>query len=247
MKNHVIETPNSAETQTTCSSTNSAATPETQVVPMVPETQATPIAPETQVASTTNDAEPTAPDPFSVEALRLDQNFIEKTGVRKLVTTVPVRKPKKQEWLMVHSDPAYRGIFAVIKLEEDGDYYIVAPAIASQLINETLKVTIYTAINKQGVVFLWPARLPDPDARVNTWHTSAIEAAEMAMKRSVRVKANTALGAYEIIDRDDPIPENDPVWPDLTFAELLSIGFRKVGRFVDSFDHPVIKKLRGLC
>jgi hypothetical protein len=191
--------------------------------------------------------ETTTPDPFNVEALRLDQNFIEKSGVRKLVTTVPVRKPNKQEWIRVHPDEAYRGHFAVIKLEEDGDFYIVLPAVARELINETLQVTIYTCINKQNVIFLWPVRKPDPDARVNTWQTSAIEAAEMAMKRSVRVKANMALKAYEIADRDDPIPENDPVWPDHSFNELLSIGFRKVGRFVDSFDHPVIKKLRGLA
>jgi hypothetical protein len=185
------------------------------------------------------------PDPFSVEALRLGQNFVEKSGVRKLLTTVPVRKPSKQEWIRVHPDESYRDIFAVIKLEEDGDFYIIAPAIARELMNETLAVTIYTVINKQGVVFLWPVRVPNPDARVNAWHTSAIEAAEMAMKRSIRVKANTALKAYEIALQDDPIPEIDPVWPDLSFAELLSIGFRKVGRLVDSLDHPVVKKLQG--
>jgi len=189
---------------------------------------------ETTTPEAISGARPEAPDPFSVEALRLDQNFVEKSGVRKLVTTVPVRKPHKQEWIRVHPDEAYRSIFAVIRLEEDGDYYIVAPAVASELINETLKVTIYTVINKQGIVFLWPVRVPDPDARVNTWFTTATEAAEMAMKRSVRVKANMALGAYEVRLQDDPIPENDPVWPDLSFTELLSIGFRKVGRLVDS-------------
>jgi hypothetical protein len=189
--------------------------------------------------------QPAAPDPFNVEALRLNQDFVEKSGVRKLLTTVPVRKPNKQEWIRVRPDESYRGIFAVIKLEEDGDFYILAPAVARELTNETLKVTIYTATNKQGVVFLWPVRVPDPDARVNTWHMTAIEAAEMAMKRSVRMKANMVLKAYEIALVDDPIPENDPVWPDLSFNELMAIGFRKVGRFIDSFEHPVIKKLQG--
>jgi hypothetical protein len=192
-----------------------------------------------------DNSQPAAPDPFNVEALRLSQDFVEKSGVRKLLTTVPVRKPNKQEWIRIHPGEAYRGIFAVIKLEEDGDFYILAPDVARELINETLRVTIYTAINKQGVVFLWPTRVPDPDARVNTWHTSAIEAAEIAMKRSVRVKANMALKAYEISDLDDRVSESDPVWPDLSFNELMAIGFRKVGRFVDSFEHPVVKKLQG--
>jgi hypothetical protein len=198
--------------------------------------------PKLEIAS---DRGTVAPDPFSVEALRLDQNFIEKSGVRKLVTTVPVRKPSKQDWIRVHHDEDYRGHFAVIKLDEDGDFYILTPAIARELVNETLQVTIFTVINKQGVISLWPVRIPDPDGRANTWNTSAIEAAEMAMKRSVRVVPNMSLKANEIKLQDDPIPEIDPVWPDLSFSELLAIGFRKVGRFVDSFDHPVIKKLQG--
>jgi hypothetical protein len=36
----------------------------------------------------------------------------------------------------------------------------------------------------------------------------------------------------------------DPVWPDMTFQELLRIGFRD--RVVDRIDHPLIKRLRGL-
>ena len=43
-----------------------------------------------------------APDPFNVAALRLGQNFEEATGARKLITTVPVRKPHRQEWFRVH-------------------------------------------------------------------------------------------------------------------------------------------------
>jgi len=54
------------------------------------------------------------------------------------------------------------------------------------------------------------------------------------------------LGAYEIDVSDNPTPENDPVWPDLSFSEMLRIAFLKTGCFVDNFDHPVIKTLRGL-
>jgi hypothetical protein len=40
--------------------------------------------------------------------------------------------------------------------------------------------------------------------------------------------------------------ENDPAWPDLSFAEMLRIGFQKTGCFVETFEHPAIKMLRGL-
>jgi hypothetical protein len=101
---------------------------------------------------------------------------------------------------------------------------------------------MYACINRQGVIFLWPVRLPGSDGRQLEWHRSAAEAAEMAMKRWVRVKANMNLGAYEVFEASASIP--DPAWPsDLTFDQMLAIAFK--GRLVDSFDHPVLKRLRG--
>jgi hypothetical protein len=50
------------------------------------------------------------------------------------------------------------------------------------------------------------------------------------------------LGAYEMFEAAATIP--DPVWPELSFQEMLRIGFRD--RLVDRLDHPVIKRLRGL-
>jgi hypothetical protein len=194
----------------------------------------------------TDETEVASPDPFNAAALRLDQSFEEAIGVKKLLTTVPVRKPHKQEWVRVHPSEDYRGRFAVIYLKDASEFYILTPKIARDLSNEIVQVTIYTAINRQHVVFLWPARLPAPDGRINAWHSSAHEAAELAMKRSVRVKANIALGAYETDVTENPIPENDPVWPEAPFTELLRLGFYKHGRYVDSFEHPLIKELRGV-
>ncbi len=39
-------------------------------------------------------SEKSPPDPFDPASLRLDQSFTEGAGVKKLLTTVPVRKPK---------------------------------------------------------------------------------------------------------------------------------------------------------
>jgi hypothetical protein len=101
--------------------------------------------------------------------------------------------------------------------------------------------TIYTAINRQGVVFLWHVRLPTSDGRILEWHRSAAEAAELAMRRWIRVKANMSLRAYEMFEAASTIP--DPKWPELPFQELLRIAFRD--RYVGSLNHAVIKRLRG--
>jgi hypothetical protein len=189
-----------------------------------------------------------APTPFNVAALRLPPSFEQTAGVKKMITTVPVRKPNRQEWIRVHPDADYRGDFAAIYLKQDSEFYLVVPAIIESLRSELTLVTIYTAINKAGVVFLWPATRPSSEGRGSgdTWHRSAHEAAATAMKRLTRVTSNRNLGAYEIAFSDNPIPDNDPAWPDLSFNELLRIGFEKVGRYVMDYEHPVIKMLRGL-
>jgi hypothetical protein len=120
--------------------------------------------------------------------------------------------------------------------------YIVHPTIQPELMNEMICVTVFTVMNRQGIVSLWPVRLPAPGDRKSEWHQSAHEAAARAMTQWVRMKANMSLGAYEISIAQSVIA--DPVWPDLPFAELVRIGF--VGRIITTLDHPVVKRLRGL-
>ncbi|MBL8666683.1 MAG: hypothetical protein JNM48_04405 [Rhodospirillales bacterium] len=182
------------------------------------------------------------PDPFDPAALRLDQAFAESVGVRKLLTTVPVRKPNRQDFVRVHADPAYRLTpAAIIELKEDREVYLVVPAMAAELPGEFAAATLFTTINRQGVLHLWPVKLPGADGKHNEWHRSAAEAAELAMHRWMRVTANMALGAYEIFEATGDLPE--PVWPELPFAEILKIAFRD--RVVDCADHPLVQRLRG--
>lgn len=183
-----------------------------------------------------------APDPFDPAALRLDQIFTDGTAVKKLLTTIPVRKPSRQDFVRVHPDVAYRlSPAAIIELKDDRETYLVTPSIAPDLVGELVAATIYTAINRQGVVHLWPVQLPAPDGKRNAWHRSAEAAADVAMRRWVRLTANMSLGAYEIFEASANIPE--PTWPELPFSELLKIAFRD--RLVDRSDHPVILQLRG--
>jgi hypothetical protein len=172
------------------------------------------------------------------EALRLSQSFIETAGVKKLLTTVPVRKPNPQDFNRVNPDPQYRlnGV-ALIKLRDDRDeIFVLTPPIARELTGEFAMATIFTAVNRQEVTFLWPVMLPDPQGRPNEWRRSAAES-------WVRVKANMSLGAYEIFEAQSSM--SDPVWPEQSFQELLRIGFRD--RLVTSLQHPIVKRLRGLA
>jgi hypothetical protein len=169
-------------------------------------------------------------DPFDFAALRLDQNFIETGGAKRLLTTVPVRKPDKQQFFRVHPDREYRlEPIGLIQFKEDRETYLVQGSIARQLSDECTVSRLYTAITRQGVVFLWPVPLPGSDGRVSEWHRSQDEAAIRAQKKWMRVKANMTLGAYEMFEATATIPE--PEWPEFTFPQLLEIAFRN--RLVD--------------
>ena len=186
----------------------------------------------------------TTPDPFNPAALRLDQSYADTVGVKKLLTTVAVRKPTRQEFVRVHPDAEYRLTpAATIEVKDDREVYLVTPAMAQALPGEVAVVTLLTAINRQGVLYLWPVKLPNPDGRQNEWHRSAAEAAERAMKKWVRVTANMSLGAYEIFEATGDLPE--PEWPEFSFQELLKIGFRD--RVVDRDDHPLVLRLKGIA
>jgi hypothetical protein len=182
------------------------------------------------------------PDPFDIASLRLNPSFLETAGVKKLLTTVPARKPSPQDYVRVHPSPEYRENFAMIDLKDDREDYLVQPKILPELEGEVVFKTIFTAINRLGVVFLWPVRLATADERKTEWSRSAREAAEMAMTRWVRMKANMSLGAYEITVAEGVMA--DPKWPELSFQELLRIAYRD--RMVTTIDHPVVKRLRGL-
>jgi hypothetical protein len=183
-----------------------------------------------------------SPDPFDLQTLRLSQS--ETAGVKKLLRTVPVRRPHRQEFVRVHPGPDYRADFPVVELKDERrEEYIVSPALLADLVGEFVPKTLFTTIDRQGVVSLWPVRLPTPDDKPIEWWRSMREAAELAMERWVRVKANMNLAAYEIFVAESVI--SDPVWPEETYQELIKLAFRD--RLITTTDHPVVKRLRGLA
>jgi hypothetical protein len=63
-------------------------------------------------------------------------------------------------------------------------------------------------VNRQKVWALWPVKLPAPDGRTNSWHLTAHEAAEAAMKTWVRIVPNMSLKGYEIFQAESmPLPD----------------------------------------
>jgi hypothetical protein len=183
------------------------------------------------------------PDPFNPAALRLPQNFVAATVVKKLLTTVPVRKPSKESFVRTHPSEDYRIHTAVLELKDDHEIYLVQPDLLPQLAGESTVSPrlLVTTITRQGALFLWPLRLPGPDGRLDNWSRSALTAAEQARDRWVRLSANIAAGYHDVFVGSESLAP--PEWPETTFHELLKLAFQD--RLITDLDHPVLKKLRG--
>jgi len=182
-------------------------------------------------------------DPFNPLALRIDvANGIE-LGVKKPIVHVPVRKPNRQEYFRAYLHADYRMPMAILELKEEREVYAVTPAVAMALPGETRSVELRVCISRAGNIFLWPVPLPTSDGRENVWHKTARLAAEHAEKNWVRMIPNMGAGCYDILVAAPGV--SDPVWPEAAFSELLRVAFGN-GRLIDSIDHPVIQRLRGL-
>lgn len=173
--------------------------------------------------------------------LRLSQDFDIGCPVETVLTHVRVGKPNPQEFCRAHPNPAYSFNTAVLETKDDHEVYLVAKPLWNQLSNEIIPVQLVTAINRQGTIFVWEVKLPRSDGRWNPWNQSMAVAAETAKKSWVRVRSNMSLGAYEVTRALAPLAE--PVWPNKSFDEIIEIAFHD--NFIQSADHPVLKRLRG--
>lgn len=182
-------------------------------------------------------------DPFDLNRLRISQDFVAAASTKKLLTTVPTRKPSKEWFVQTHPDESYRLQTFVIELKEDSETYLIDSSLWSELASEATfsPRLLVTTVNRQGVLFLWPIRLPGSDGRHDEWSRSSLEAATHATGKWVRVVANMSLGAYEIFEAAGQWAE--PEWPNLPFQQIVRTAFKD--HFIDSLDHPVLKRLRG--
>lgn len=180
-------------------------------------------------------------DPFDPAALRVTADM--DLATEKVLTAVPVRRPKKDEFFRVHPGEDFTMDALVVERDDDLDrsVYIVVPACADAVFEVARKVRLFTCISKRGgTVFLWPAKLP-LEGSGNRYSETALKIARSAQALWVRMYGNRSLGGYEMVVARGNLDE--PKWPDKTFRELLRIAFED--RIIDRPGHPVIRELLG--
>jgi hypothetical protein len=159
--------------------------------------------------------------------------------VRKQQTVIPVRKPSKKQFVRAHHSPEYRAeAMPTITDEATGEVYLLSAELdlPADIENKVDILNLAAAMTADGSVFLWFYK-----NSTNSWSQSARIAISEASRRWVRVTPDMSSNGYllEFPMVDPP----DPTWPPMTFTQILETAFGS--RFIDSVNHPQIKKLRG--
>jgi len=184
-----------------------------------------------------DEPQPSVPfDPASFRIYTDNSNLLGK----RIVRTLPCRKPNKQEF--VRARPGDWSIDTMlVKNEITGEHYLVLPALYEAVAEDCFYARLTLATTQGGEVFLWLQKLPAPNGRSNRWNDSMLAAAQHAETAWIRVDSNLHAGCYEITEA--PGITAEPKWPEQTFSEILSISFKD--RCINSPNHPFLKRLRG--
>jgi hypothetical protein len=178
-----------------------------------------------------------------IDALRLSPDAAAVAGTTEILSHVPVRKPSRHEFFRTRPDAESWFDTGVFEDKEEHETFFVTPRMREALVGEIKPVLLVPTITRQGVLLLWPLKLPVEGQRHNAWTETAREAAELAKTRWVRLASDMLLRGNRIYQAEGEL--SDPIWPDKPLPELMRIAFKD--RIVDTENHPVVRRLRGLA
>ena len=176
-----------------------------------------------------------------LKLLRLPANYGANLGVKKILSTVVVAKPKRGHFFRIHRSDEMTFPAMILELKEASETYLVTPDTAQQISELVRAVMLYAAIDRQNNVSLIPVPLPDESGNRNQWHESLSQVLDHAKEKWVRITANRAINSYDIFEAQAVLPE--PEWPDYGIDKLVETAFR--GKIISDLDHTVVQSLLG--
>jgi hypothetical protein len=161
---------------------------------------------------------------------------------------IPVDKPKEFEWFRTHPDAAYRKVLMCLDFKAPNtngkELHIIHPKLAHLFADTSAgPYQLYTLMNRVGNLRICEVKLPQ-DGKWNEYNRTRQMALDRGIVEWTRMWANLKASRYE--SQPAPVKYPDPIWPDLSYGDLLQIAFGALGRIIDSEDHIVVKIMRGL-
>lgn len=180
-----------------------------------------------------------------LERMRLPQDYSERTAGKKRLTTIPVRKPKKHEFIRVYGDPRWHiGAMLYLDPESNNEAYWLDPNVYDEFGGHAHPFVIVPTLTRYKTLFAWNLRLPGSDGRTNDWHESAREAAEAAQEDWIRLEPDHNLPGYVQVEAVVKLSEPDwSILASLTPARFMQMAFKR--RKIMLPDHDILQRIRG--
>jgi len=177
-------------------------------------------------------------DPLDLSKMRVNPaKLVSVVGMK--AAHIRVGRPDDQDFFRVHE--AYTLDTYLLRMKADREFYYVADGLWGhpQVFKELKLYRLYYFVHLSRALGLWPVQLPDEAGNQNSWHESAMFVAEQAKGRWLRLMSGA--GGYTIIPGEEI--DEEPVWPAMTFQEVIRTAFRS--KTIVDVEHPKLKQLRG--
>jgi hypothetical protein len=192
----------------------------------------------------TSEEDPTVKSALSDDPLDLTKMHINPAKLASMVgikaAHIRVGRPDDQDFFQIHGGEEWILDTYLLRMKSDREFYFVSadlwtePGVAKEL--KLYRLYYYSHYSR--ALGLWPVQLPGEDGVHNPWHESAMYVATKAVGKWTRLMSGA--GGYVTIDGE---MEDDPVWPAMTFQEVIRTAFRP--KTITDLDHPKLKQLRG--
>ena len=165
-------------------------------------------------------------------------------GVTTEYTVIPIRNPKPDEFFRVTPGEGYSMNVNILQMKTDNEWYLVDEDILPDIqLESQLKVMqLYVCVTQNSTPCVCLIPLPDSDGRLNSWHGSGHKSMEEAKSFWVRRQADKSNGGY-LITKASNAQLPDPKWPTESLEDLIEKAFDRY--YIDTIDHPVLRRLRG--
>jgi hypothetical protein len=178
-------------------------------------------------------------DNFDFDAMTLPQSFDDLVAVKEVLTQVPVRKARKDEYFRIHPDPVYAQDYLMVKRDET--LHPIMPTLVHLVPEENVKrYKLYTAVTSKGRVFLFPAEQPNKMGELHTVARNYHVICRAAREQWTRMWWDDSERIHKTQHLDH---DRAPVFPDKEYKELVKLAFGDI--MITTPDHPVIRYFKG--
>ena len=201
-----------------------------------------------EVSNQTEESKP-QPDtynPFTPALLKLSPDIL--TKVSETLITVSVGRPPEQQFVQVCPDENFHFLAALLSVEaEKGKKYLLMPQVLPRLDVKFNYEWLYLTVTMQKALSFWPIKAGRNQEQLdNSWLISQMKAVQMAQTEWITVCTDLPTRSYKVREAASKFP--DPDWKQLVGGKdvygLLALAFQN--RLIDTEDHAVIQKLRGV-